>query len=109
MICKDCQDNEHIRDSSGVEDMEQMRIEARKQRASLRAEETREKQREIMFRIKTECPICNDIFRQFDTSQMIRAGCGNHYFCISCADSWKQTTMERTGMRATCPMCRGEF
>jgi hypothetical protein len=109
MICKDCQDNEQIRDYSGVEDMEQMRLEARKQRASLRVEESREKQREIMFRIKTECPICNDIFRQFDTSQMIRAGCGNHYFCISCADNWRRTTMERTGMRATCPMCRGEF
>ena len=109
MICKDCQDNEQIRDSFGVEDMEQMRLEARKQRASLRVEESREKQREIMFRIKTECPICNDTFRQFDTTQMIRAGCGNHYFCISCADSWRKTTMERTGMRATCPMCRGEF
>ena len=108
MICKDCQDNERIRDYYCV-DMDKMRLEARKQRASLRAEETREKQREIMFRIKTECPICNDTFRQFDTTQMIRAGCGNHYFCKTCADSWRQTTMERTGMRATCPMCRGEF
>ena len=109
MICKDCQDNERIRDYSGIEDMEQMRLEARKQRASLRVEESREKQREIMFRIKTECPICNDTFRQFDTTQMIRAGCGNHYFCISCADSWKRSSLERTGMKARCPMCRGDF
>ena len=122
MICKDCQDNERVRDYYCV-DMDKIRLEARKQRASiraeesrekqreimLRAEESREKQREIMFRIKTECPICNDTFRQFDTTQMIKAGCGNHYFCISCADNWKRTTMERTGMRATCPMCRGEF
>ena len=122
MICKDCQDNERIRDYYCV-DMDKIRLEARKQRASLRAEESREKQREIMlraeelrekqreimFRIKTECPICNDTFRQFDTTQMMRAGCGNHYFCISCADNWRRSTMERTGMRASCPMCRGEF
>ena len=108
MICKDCQDNERIREYYCV-DMDKIRLEARKQRASLRAEESREKQREIMFKIKTECPICNDTFRQFDTTQMIRAGCGNHYFCKTCADSWRKTTMERTGMRATCPMCRGEF
>ena len=109
MICKDCQDNEQIRYYSYIEDMDKMRLEARKQRASIRAEESREKQREIMFRIKTECPICNDTFRQFDTSQMIRAGCGNHYFCISCADSWRSSCLANTGRAASCPMCRGGF
>lgn len=69
----------------------------------------REKQKEIMYKITIECPICNDTFRQFDTSQMIMAGCGNHYFCTSCADHWRSSAMERTGMKATCPMCRGEF
>lgn len=112
MICKDCQDNEQIKYYSyveDVEDMDHMRLKARNQRASIRAEESRDKQREIMFKIKTECPICNDMFRQFDTTQMIKAGCGNHYFCISCANDWKKSCMERTGMEASCPMCRGDF
>ena len=38
-----------------------MRLKARKQRAYIRARESRQKQREIMFTIKTECPICNDL------------------------------------------------
>jgi hypothetical protein len=109
MICEDCQDMEQVRYYSGVDEMQEMRLEARKQRASIRAEESREKQKEIMFRIKTECPICNDTFRQFDTTQMIKAGCGNHYFCISCADSWRSSCLANTGRAARCPMCRGDF
>jgi hypothetical protein len=109
MICKDCQEDEQIIYYSSVEDMDKMRIEARKLRASIKAEESREKQREIMFKIKTECPICNDIFRQFDTTQMMKARCGNHYFCVSCADSWRSSCLANTGREARCPMCRGDF
>ena len=101
MICKDCQEDEQIRYYDyTVEDMDKMRSEARKERAYIRARESRQKQREIMFKIKTECPICNDVFRQFDTTQTMKAGCGNHYFCVSCADSWRKSSLANTGRAA---------
>ena len=110
MICKDCQENEQIRYYDYTEeDMDNMRLEARKQRAYIRARESRQKQREIMFKIKTECPICNDVFRQFDTTQMMKSRCGNHYFCVSCAENWRSSCLANTGREAKCPMCRGEF
>jgi hypothetical protein len=89
--------------------MDEMRLVARRERAAIRMEEMRKREREMRFNIITECPICNDMFRQFDTSQMIQAGCGNHYFCVSCADNWRRSCLENTGRAAKCPMCRGEF
>ena len=110
MICKDCQEGEQIRYYDyTVEDMDNMRLEARKQRAYIRARESRQKQREMRFSIITECPICNDLFRQFDTSQMMKARCGNHYFCVSCADNWRSSCLANYGRAAKCPMCRGDF
>ena len=106
MICTECQANEKVRNFL---EMDEMRLKAKREREAIRRDEACKKQREIRFNIITECPICNDVFRQFDTTQMIKAGCGNHYFCVSCADSWRSSCLANTGRAAMCPMCRGEF
>jgi len=106
MICVECQVNERVRN---CQEVDEMRLMARRERESIRRDETAKREREMRYTIITECPICNDMFRQFDTSQMIKAGCGNHYFCVSCADSWRKSCLDNTGREARCPMCRGEF
>ena len=106
MICVECQRNERVRNCLEVDEM---RLMARRERESIRRDETAKREREMRYNIITECPICNDMFRQFDTTQMIKAGCGNHYFCISCADNWRSSCLANTGREARCPMCRGDF
>jgi hypothetical protein len=109
MICVECQRNERLRNCQETEEVDKMRIKAKRERDAIRREENAKKEREMRYNIITECPICNEVFRQFDTSQMIKAGCGNHYFCVSCADSWRRSCLENTGREARCPMCRGDF
>ena len=106
MICVECQVNERIRN---CQEVDTMRLKAKRERESIRRDESHKREQEMRFSIITECPICNDLFRQFDTSQMMKAGCGNHYFCISCADSWRRSSLANTGRAARCPMCRGDF
>lgn len=106
MICVECQVNERIRN---CQEVDTMRLKAKRERESIRRDESHKREQEMRFSIITECPICNDLFRQFDTSQMMKAGCGNHYFCISCADSWRESSLANTGRAARCPMCRGDF
>ena len=106
MICVECQVNERIRN---CQEVDTMRLEAKRKRDAIRRDESHKREQEMRFSIITECPICNDMFRQFDTSQMMKAGCGNHYFCISCADSWRRSSLANTGRAARCPMCRGDF
>lgn len=112
MICVECQANERVRNCQEVDtmhEMHEMRLEAKRKRDAIRRDESHKRELEMRFSIITECPICNDLFRQFDTSQMMKAGCGNHYFCVSCADSWRESSLANTGRAARCPMCRGDF
>ena len=106
MICTECEENERV---INYLEMDEMRLAARRERVAIRRDESRKRERAMRFSIITECPICNDLFRQFDTTQMIKARCGNHYFCVSCANSWRESVLANTGRAATCPMCRGDF
>ena len=109
MICVECQVNERIRNCQEVDTMQEMRLEAKRKRDAIRMDESRKRERAMRFSIITECPICNDMFRQFDTTQMMKARCGNHYFCVSCADNWRSSCLANYGRAAKCPMCRGDF
>ena len=107
MICFECEKNEAIRKRIRAKEIdEQRRVHRDSSREQLLLDQEIDK---LKFIIKAECPICNETFREFDPKQMIQAGCGYHSFCLTCADSWRNSCLVNTGREATCPMCRGPF
>ena len=107
MLCCECEKNEAIKKRIRAKEIdEQRRVHRDSSREQLLLDQEIDK---LKFIIKAECPICNETFREFDPKQMIQAGCGYHSFCLTCADSWRNSCLVNTGREATCPMCRGPF